>query len=434
LISEFEMGGVRVFIVGLMVWVVGFGLVEEVRGQHFYGDLVHVRYEVLEESESEAGPLAEAVKVNEPVLMDMERMRENRRRIAEGDELLTEALRHLTSHTGWLLRQDPPSVTDKDVVREGRDPNDYVSQGLYWWPDPSKPDGLPYIRRDGQRNPENDSLDFPRLATMISAVESLALAWYFTSDERYAEKAADYLQVWFCAPETGMHPRLTYAQGIPGRNEGRASGIIDTYRMPDLIDAVYLLRGSASWPAHMHTCLDLWFSDMLDWLLTSDHGRAESRTRNNHATWYDAQVVAYAVFTGRAELAGGILRDVAPRRIRSQVARSGRMPREMSRASGLDYSVYNLKAFHVLAAYGERFGADLTAYRTWLSSGLSGAVAYLDREFDRRPAGEHERERRDWMFTRAAYTGEPVEMSRERAEELVSSRFRDYLKNDVLIQ
>ena len=27
-----------------------------------------------------------------------------------------------------------------------------MSQAPYFWPDPSKPGGLPYIRRDGERN------------------------------------------------------------------------------------------------------------------------------------------------------------------------------------------------------------------------------------------------------------------------------------------
>ncbi|MFU8860416.1 MAG: alginate lyase family protein [Cyclonatronaceae bacterium] len=402
----------------MMVMLAGFlGVVQASAGiQHIYGDLVHTRYTV-----------DEGFEVRGPVIMDMDRLRENRVRLQAGDTLLTEALRHLEAHTGWLLRQDPPSVTDKPETRAPVTPNDYVSQGLYWWPDPSKRDGLPYIRRDGQRNPAYDSLDFPRLGRLISAVESLALAWYFTGNELYAEKANHYLQVWFCAPETRMHPRLTYSQGIPGRNLGRASGLIDTYRMPVLIDAVYLLREGGSWPAHMDQCLQLWFSDLLDWMLTHDHGREEAAARNNHGTWYDAQVVSYAVFTGRAELAEGILREIVPRRIRSQVARSGRMPREMRRASGLAYSVYNLQAFSILVQYGRLFGLDLTEYRKWLSSGLPGAVAWLDREFERRPEGEHVRERRDWMFLRAELTGEAVEVTPGQVKELVPIKFRDVL-------
>jgi hypothetical protein len=29
-----------------------------------------------------------------------------------------------------------------------------MSLAPYWWPDPKSPNGLPYIRRDGERNPE----------------------------------------------------------------------------------------------------------------------------------------------------------------------------------------------------------------------------------------------------------------------------------------
>ena len=39
------------------------------------------------------------------------------------------------------------------------DPRDYVSLSPYWWPDPKKEDGLPYIRRDGEINPDRDHYD-----------------------------------------------------------------------------------------------------------------------------------------------------------------------------------------------------------------------------------------------------------------------------------
>ena len=82
------------------------------------------------------------------------------------------------------------------------------------------------------------------------------------------------------------------------------------------------MRDSPTW----NVCLDLWFSDMLDWMLTSPHGREESNKANNHGTCYDAQVVSSAVFTGRSEQAEIILNEIVPQRIRSQVRRSGRMP------------------------------------------------------------------------------------------------------------
>jgi len=66
-------------------------------------------------------------------------------------------------------------------------------------------------------------------------------------------------------------------------------------------DAAVLIRGSDSWSDHDHESLQEWFREYLEWLLTSAHGIDESRTHNNHATWYDAQVGAFALFVGDRE-------------------------------------------------------------------------------------------------------------------------------------
>src|ERR1700741_327346 len=52
------------------------------------------------------------------------------------------------------LRTGPFSVMEKKLTPPSGDKHDYMSVGPYWWPDPSKPNGLPYIRKDGQVNPE----------------------------------------------------------------------------------------------------------------------------------------------------------------------------------------------------------------------------------------------------------------------------------------
>ena len=63
-----------------------------------------------------------------------------------------------------------------------------MSQARYYWPDPSKPDGLPYISHDGKSNPELDKLDRNRLGETAQRVTTLALAWYFSGDEKYAQR------------------------------------------------------------------------------------------------------------------------------------------------------------------------------------------------------------------------------------------------------
>ena len=63
------------------------------------------------------------------------------------------------------------TVTAKGVNPPSGDKHDYMSFGPYWWPDPTKPDGLPYVRRDGETNPGSlaDS-DRPRLERMVDGV------------------------------------------------------------------------------------------------------------------------------------------------------------------------------------------------------------------------------------------------------------------------
>src|SRR5947208_15750997 len=97
---------------------------------------------------------------------------------------------------------------DKQRTPPSGDKHDYVSMGPYWWPDTTKPGGLPYIRRDGERNPElANRYAAPRFAALAGAVTTLGLAYYFTDDEQYAERAALPLRAWLPHPPAPLSPR-----------------------------------------------------------------------------------------------------------------------------------------------------------------------------------------------------------------------------------
>src|SRR6476660_8559621 len=102
------------------------------------------------------------------------------------------------------------AVTDKKTLMPpSGDKHDYFSLSPYWWPDSTKPNGLPYIRRDGVTNPESKrDLDQPRVAEMGANVQTLALAYYFSGDERYAKRAAAQVRAWFLDTATKMNPHL----------------------------------------------------------------------------------------------------------------------------------------------------------------------------------------------------------------------------------
>src|SRR3954470_7926079 len=142
------------------------------------------------------------------------------------------------------------TVTAKHRTPPSGDMHDYMSLAPYWWPDTTKPGGVPFIRRDGDVNPESRlDTDSPRFLKMADAVETLALAYYFSNDARYGAKAGELIRAWFLDPATRMNPNLRFAQAIPGVTEGRGIGILDTRNLTNIIDAIGLLRGAPGWSA-----------------------------------------------------------------------------------------------------------------------------------------------------------------------------------------
>jgi hypothetical protein len=291
------------------------------------------------------------------------------------------------------LKFGPVSVMDKAVVPPSGDKHDYMSQAPYWWPDSSKPNGLPYVRRDGERNPEIGRIsDHDNLGRLVANVATLARAYESTRDERYASHAARLVRTWFIDPLTRMNPHLRFGQGIPGITEGRGIGIIETRDLPRLIDGVRRLQRSNAWTPSDESGLQSWMRGYLRWLVESEHGKEEGRNGNNHETWYDVQVAALALYTGEEGLAKRTLEGVKGR-IARQIEPDGRQPRELERTRSWDYSIFNLTAFFELAEMGDRLGVDLWNYRTPDGRSLRGAFQYL------LPFANKERSWRDTQIT-----------------------------------
>jgi hypothetical protein len=310
-------------------------------------------------------------------ILDETHLAETRQKVLERPEDFAAPLRAFRADANRALRDGPWSVMDKEHVPPSGDKHDYYSVGPYWWPDPSKADGLPYVRRDGEVNPERYEYDSVGLKKTIAAVDELVLAWYFTNEARYARRAALLLRTWFLDPATKMNPHLQYGQAIPGRTEGRGIGIIDTAQLIYLVDAVGLLRSSEAWPESDHHQLQAWFRAYLTWLRTSPHGKAEANTKNNHAVWYDAQVASFALFVVDEATARRVLESVGPRRIATQIEPDGRMPLELARTKSFNYTHMNLRGFLHLARLGEHVGVDLWRYQTADGRSIEAALDWL---------------------------------------------------------
>ena len=297
--------------------------------------------------------------------------------LRQGDPVISADVEALKAEADQVLGDGPYSVTDKQHPSPSDDPHDYVSAALYYWPNPETPDGLPYIRKDGEPSPESKQYDFEPLRAMSGNAYTLALASFFTGEEKYAARSALLLRVWFLDDKTKMNPNLNHAQFIKGVNTGRAIGIIDTMCLPDVIDAVGLLQGSSAWTSADQQSLEQWFRAYISWLREEGKERQPPATGNNLGSWYDAQVVSYSLFVGDEKVAKQFLEEAKLKRIATQINPDGRQRHELVRTKSFTYSASNLRALTLLADLAARVGVDLWHYRTADGRGLPVALDYL---------------------------------------------------------
>lgn len=277
------------------------------------------------------------------------------------------------------LRHGPYSVVDKTMTPASGDRHDYMSMGPYWWPDRSKPDGLPYVRRDGVMNPERltNAFDVSDLQALSDDVRALGLAYYFTGEARYSTKAGELVRVWFLDPATRMNPNLNHGQAVPGRVSGRAEGVIDAHRLVPIVEALGLLDTSDALTEAERTALRDWFAALVEWMATSSIGREEAAATNNHGIYFDALISHFALYAGMEDVASTITARTSQRLAR-QIEPDGRMPEELKRTRSLHYTTWTLTAAFDLADMAACVGQDLWGWRTEDGRSLRTATGYLE--------------------------------------------------------
>jgi hypothetical protein len=302
----------------------------------------------------------------------------NKLRIASGAHSLDAPLARLLREADDALKAGPFSVMHKSIVPPSGDKHDYISRGRYWWRNPNTPDGLPYIEHDGEVNPEIWQIpDHKEFDTLMDNVLTLGLAFYFTERMHYADYAVKLLREWFLDEQTRMNPHLAFGQGIPGINEGRCTGLIETRELVQVVDAIGLLANCTAWTETDQWGMERWFTRYLDWLVWNEMAQLEGAQKNNHGTFYDTQVISIALFLNARELAQKYLRRFSAERIPTQIASDGRQPFEIVRTLAWHYSVFNLQALYRFASLGERVEIDLWNFATPDGRSLRLATDFL---------------------------------------------------------
>lgn len=260
------------------------------------------------------------------------------RLVAETDHerILRAASRYLTL--------EPRTITSVRSERSAGGLHDFFSEADYFWPDPKNPDG-PYVNRDGQSNPANFNEHRKLMIALSIEAPVLTAAWLLTGDRRFGIHAADHLRAWFITSETRMNPNLEYAQAVHGVSTGRSYGIIDTLHLVEIARAASVL-GRNVLNTRDASAVRGWFTEYLEWLCTSDRGKAERDTKNNHAMCWALQAAEFARLVGEEDARRDVYGRFREILLPNQMALDGSFPRELERTKPYSYSIFN---FDVMA-------------------------------------------------------------------------------------
>ncbi len=311
-----------------------------------------------------------------------EELEESKKNIKVDGHIAQQAYDKLIADAEKSMTAGPFTVMSKSSMPESGDKHDYLTLSTYWWPNPNTDDGLPYIRLDGQTNPEtqDDSTDKRTWGACYGAIYNLVLAHYFSGEDKYAEKAVELTKVWFLNEDTKMNPNMKYGQSVRGVSPGRVYGLIEVRHFIKVIDCMLLLEhvNSPHWtPADM-AALRTWFVDFLDWCYSDDTGLGEMWGYNNHAVWMDAQMIAYLMFTGQFDRARDEI-TLSIRRERSHFSADGHQHEEAARTRAFSYHCFALEAWAHIIRYGQKLDYPMH-YRNLLitrSRNIRDGVKYL---------------------------------------------------------
>lgn len=297
----------------------------------------------------------------------------------DSSQITKKAYQQLIGNANKLLNVPNYTVIDKEILAPTNTPNDYLSISRYWWPDQSKADGLPWLRRDGETNPDTqtDKVDRKRLGQMTTAVRDLSYAYFFSDDEKYAKKGTQLIRTWFLNEKTKMNPHLTYAQSVPGVDKRRRSGILDGRLIPLwVLDSIALFEKSEYWSPTDEEQMNQWLGEYLAWLTTSKLGKSGAKQTNNHGSWYRFQVLALAWYLQKDDMLSSQI-ELAKKAMDEQFNEQGGQEHELERTRSFFYSCFNLNAITRTAIIVNKTGDSMWNYPSKKDSELANAIEFL---------------------------------------------------------
>lgn len=343
---------------------------------------------------------------NSLVYLNEGRLKKVKDQIKKEDAFFTAAYNELIVIADKELSKKTNPVTNKTQRPPSGDLHDYMSIAPYRWPNPDTADGFPWIVRDGIINPmsRGNNTDKVRLSEMFYALDNLSMAYYFSDDIKYADKAKSIVKTWFIDDTTKVNPNINYGQGIPGELEGRRAGMIEWRSISTVVNSIQILASKNILNKGEILVLNIWLLKYYTWVKTNKMGIENDNGKQNHSTCYDYQLVGLARYLGLNSEAKSRLEAAKVKRIATQIQPDGKQPKELGRTKSVHYCSMNLKIMTFVAEMGIPLGVDLWNYSTTDGRSMKKAFEFL------RPFAE---EKEKWPYKQITKGGPEKAIQKE---------------------
>jgi hypothetical protein len=263
---------------------------------------------------------------------------EIRGRVQRGDEPWAVAHGALLDAAAKAMDQEPLSVRD--------------SGGSPWF----RVDGVYVPGKDGVVNTEANMDDRIIAARASKAATDLALAWRFTGETGYADKALEMVHVWCINRNTYMFPTGGVVDAAtPGAVFG--GDVVLFHAMQGLFLACHLLRDYQGWDMLARAGVKRWIKDMTD----AQRELMYFNGREMYNNWEGARLVYLAhgaLALDDLDLLGYVF-DRYRHTLPMAMTPEGELPRETMRTRSMTYTLAALKHMADIAEIARQYGIDL---------------------------------------------------------------------------
>lgn len=284
-------------------------------------------------------------------------------RAAAGHQPTANAYTHFLSRAAAALNQPPLSIR-----HNGGSP--YFRQDAVYIPG-----------QDGVRNPASNMKSGELASTLSHTTLTLALAWHFTADTRYADKALELIHTWCINQNTLMFPTGRMEDAWT-RGAEYGGDIILFARLQNLFLACYLLADYPGWSLPALAATKRWVRNMID----PQRDLMFFQGIDMYNNWEDARLLYLAkgaLFLDDLDLLLAVF-DRAQLILPRKMTDAGELPRETMRTRSMHYTLFALDSTLQLAEIAHQCvgggGVDLyhlTINNRSLKKALDYAAHYL---------------------------------------------------------